>query len=141
MTKNAQGTLLIHLQKENYFLVTKCHQLTIIHLFSGHLANELFTWDVYFKLGRVFQISRDWLICIFRYSCITSNLSTSQLIGFFLTDRLHLKMCKSPHSWVSWIWSKSLWWWGWSPEALNNIKYTYIAITPRFTLTQSGSTF
>ena len=33
-----------------------------------------------------------------------------------------------------------IWWWGSSPEALGNVEYSFIAITPRSTLTLSGST-
>ena len=33
-----------------------------------------------------------------------------------------------------------IWWWGSSLEALGNVEYPFITITPRSTLTQSGST-
>ena len=33
-----------------------------------------------------------------------------------------------------------IWWWGSTPGTLRSVGYFFIAITPRFTLTQSGST-
>ena len=38
---------------------------------------------------------------------------------------------------VSLIWHKNIWWWGSSSGSLENVEYTFIAITPRFILTQS----
>ena len=42
---------------------------------------------------------------------------------------------------VSWVWYKTIWWWGSSPGALGNVEYTFIAITPRSTLTRNGCTY
>ena len=43
---------------------------------------------------------------------------------------------------VSWIWHKTIWWWGFSNAgALGNAEYLFIAIAPRFTLFWSGSTW
>ena len=43
--------------------------------------------------------------------------------------------------WVFWIWHISIWWWGSSNAgALGNMYYTFIAIFPKSTLAQSGST-
>ena len=33
-----------------------------------------------------------------------------------------------------------IWWWGYSSKDLRSVEYTFIIITPRFTLTLSGST-
>ena len=33
-----------------------------------------------------------------------------------------------------------IWWWASYPEALENVEYPFISITPRPTLTQSGNT-
>ena len=43
---------------------------------------------------------------------------------------------------VSCIWHWTIWWWGSSNAgALGNAEYSFIAITPRSTLAQSGSTW
>ena len=34
---------------------------------------------------------------------------------------------------------KCIWWWGSSPEALRNVEYLFIAISPRSTLTLRGN--
>ena len=46
---------------------------------------------------------------------------------------------RPPNQIVSWIWYLTMWWWGSNLEALGNVKYSFITITPRSTLTQSGS--
>ena len=38
------------------------------------------------------------------------------------------------------IWHSTIWCWGFSSGASGNVKYTFIAITPKSTLTPSGST-
>ena len=43
---------------------------------------------------------------------------------------------------VSWIWHKTIWWWGSSnPGGLENAEYPFIVIAPKFTLACSGSTW
>ena len=52
--------------------------------------------------------------------------------------RIHrLLLCsgKPPPHWVSSIWLKTIWWWGFSKAgALKNVVYPFIAIAPRSTL-------
>ena len=48
-----------------------------------------------------------------------------------------LQKVKTPLQWVSWIW----WWGSCNAETLGNKEYPFIAIAPRFTLAQSGSTW
>ena len=43
-----------------------------------------------------------------------------------------------PHQWVSWLWHKTIWLWGFDPGALEDVEYLIIAITPRSTLTQEA---
>ena len=57
--------------------------------------------------------------------------------------RLHLCRVVTPQpQQVSWIWHKTIWWWGSSNAgALGNVEYPFIAIAPRSTLAWSGSTW
>ena len=46
------------------------------------------------------------------------------------------------HQWVSWIWHKTIWWWGSSyAGALGNVEHPFIAIASRSTLARSGCTW
>ena len=42
---------------------------------------------------------------------------------------------------VAWIWHSTIWWWGSSLGALGNVEYSFIAITPRSTLTWSSTSW
>ena len=56
--------------------------------------------------------------------------------------RLHLGTGVKPHQRVSWIWHQTIWWWVFSNSGvLGDAEYPFIAITPRSTLAQSGSTW
>ena len=58
------------------------------------------------------------------------------------TRRLHFGSGVRHSQWVFWIWHHIIWWWGASKAgALGNVDYLFIALAPRSTLIQSGSTY
>ena len=42
----------------------------------------------------------------------------------------YLQRSKTHPKRVSWIWQKAIWWWGSGQEALGNLEYSFIAVTP-----------
>ena len=73
-------------------------------------------------------------------------LNTRSVWSVSWSWRIHwLRLCKEvepPTQWESWIWHKTIWWWGSSNAgALGNVEHLFIAIAPRSTLARNGSTW
>ena len=76
MTEDELVSLLIYLLNKNYFLVSKCFQLTFIHLLSGHLAlNSPFGWYLSSMGAVCFKLAVTALFVLIRYFCVMLNLS------------------------------------------------------------------
>ena len=70
----------------------------------------------------------------------TQWLYQSNWLGLKNTQTVSLQRSKNPPMSVLIMTQNCIWWWGSSLGALGNMKYLFIAITPRSTLTWSGST-
>ena len=91
---------------------------------SGHQAE--IRWSVWISKSKR-------ILCILLFCPVSWGCRIHRLL---LCRRVRLLL------WVSWIWHKTIWWWGSSNAgALGNAEYPFIAITLRFTLTLSGSTW
>ena len=90
------------------------------------------------------------------YICVTKPHKLKRFNFIFQTHfvscpvcwscRIHwLHLCwgvRPPAQWVSWVWHKTVWWWGPSNAgALGNKEHPFIAIAPRSTLARRGSTW
>ena len=68
-------------------------------------------------------------------------ITRSSWLGLKTTPTASLQKSKTLPQWVSRLWHKTIWWWGFrNARALGNVEYPFIVIAPRSTLAWSGST-
>ena len=77
-------------------------------------------------------------VCVCRhldFMCIPMRWGFPVSWGCRIHQQHFCREVRPPTQWVSWIWHKTIWWWGsGNPEALGNAEYSFITIAPRSTL-------
>ena len=112
----------------------------------------IFNHFPYLKPFNCVQRNEIWLVLKLlptNYSFTSHILRVLKIWHKFLPSRLcsrihQLHLCREVRTLqrVSFIWHKTIYWWGSSDAgALGNVMYLFIAITPRTTLARSGSTW